>query len=171
MYKPPVRTHQATTAVCAWLDIPEMAFGVWILTSVKQKMVAAMLMQFAPIQMGGECASVGAVSLEMGFNALMITNAPGQASAIGMLAAPTFLVHIYAHVILDTKAMVIIFAWTLMSVQKFQVCALPLLVSLAAGIFQGPTNAFAAMATRAMGKNVRTLMNVQAVSVVGSLTV
>lgn len=170
-YKRIVRTHQATTDVCAWLDILEMAFSVWILMSVKQEMVAATLMQFALIQMGGEHASVRVVSLEMAFNALMIMNALGQASATGMLAAPISLVHIYAHVILDIKAMVTIFAWTLMSVQKFQECALPLLVSVAARIFQEATSAFAAMATRAMGKNVRTLMNVQTVSVVGFLTV
>lgn len=103
-----------------------MAFSVWILMNVKQEMVAVTLMQFALIQMGAEHASVRVVSLEMGFSALMITNAPGQASAIGTPSALTSLVHTCARVILDIKAMATIFAWTLMSVQKLQGCVLPI---------------------------------------------
>ena len=138
--------------------------------SAKQEMVAATLMQFAPTERVGETASARLVLVEMGFSALMITNAPHQASATGKRPAPTTLAHTYARVTLAIRAMETTCAWTLMSVQKLQVSALPHLALEAAGTCQEPTAASATVATKAMGEPARILMNVQAILVACLLT-
>lgn len=123
-----------------------------------------MSMHFAPTEMEEETAVAGLVSLEMDFSAMMMMSAQDQESATGMPRAPTTLAPMCAHAMQATKAMEIISALTLMSVQRLLVCALLSLGTKVARTCQELTPASATVVTKATDRHVRTSMNVKSTS-------